>query len=51
MTGDITDIYDTQDKSAVEARQKKARMLNVRRIGVLAGRSATRLERVDGKTC
>jgi hypothetical protein len=51
MTSDIAKIYATQGKSAAEARQKKTRMVDVRRIGVLAGRSGTCLHQVGGKTC
>lgn len=37
MTGNITKVYATQDKSAVEEHQKKAKMLDFQRISVLAG--------------
>ena len=50
MTGKITKIHATQDKSAVEVRQKEARMLDFRRIGVLAGLSGRRLGHVGDQT-
>jgi hypothetical protein len=50
MTGNITKIYATQDKSAVELRQEKAKMLDFRRIGVLAGLYGRRMGHIGDQT-
>jgi hypothetical protein len=50
MTGNIAEIYATWDKSVVAVRQKEAKMLGFRRIGVLAGLSGRRPGHVGDQT-
>ena len=51
MTGRIAKTRKTEEKLAVDVRQKSAKILDLRRIGLFLCLSVTCMSRVDDQTC